>query len=217
MSYEQKEREALQTGVNKTPKLEIPLIKYFWQSNSLNRDQKDNIPKFFRNLKMLSSFTDNELRILTQHFHLRNFETNEVIFEQDQVGFGFYIIYSGHVDIQVRQYFTKDDSAKELNLTGDVMIPVAHLERNDYFGELALLQENSLRTATAIASERCALLGLFKPDMDQLLEYHPLIAAKLLKSISMLLANRITNVTSEIKALKLKIEMMEKNVSIPKI
>ncbi len=92
-------------------------------------------------------------------------------------------------------------------------ITVASLEANDYFGELALLQENSIRTATAVASEHCALLGLFKPDMDELLDRHPQVAAKFIKSISMLLANRISNVTSEIKTLKLKIELLEKNAT----
>ncbi|MFZ4712811.1 MAG: cyclic nucleotide-binding domain-containing protein [Bacteriovoracaceae bacterium] len=217
MSYEQNERESHESGKPETPRIEIPLVKYFWQSNTLNREGKDNIPKFFRNTKMLSAFNDNELRILTKHFHLRNFEPNEVIFEQDQTGFGFYVIYSGQVDILVKQTYSKKESSTQATESEEKLVQVANLEKNDYFGELALVQDNSIRTATAVASESCSLLGMFKPDMDQLLEYHPHIAAKFLKAISMLLANRITNVTSEIKTLKLKIELMEKNVSEKKL
>lgn len=213
MSYEKKEIESLKEGKTQTPRIEIPLVKYFWQANTLTRDSKDNIPKFFRNTKMLSSFTDNELRILTKYFHLRSFEPNEVVFEQDQTGFGFYIIYHGHIDIVVKPSSSTEDGARiGSGAHDDGLIQVARLEKSDYFGELALLQENSIRTASAIATDHAVLLGMFKPDMDELLEYHPHVAAKFLKSISMLLANRITNVTSEIKTLKLKISLMEKNV-----
>lgn len=190
-------------------KYQISMLKYFWQASPLSSNKKDTIPKFLKQLKLLGDFSDNELRTLSKFFNVRSYSSDEVVFEQNETGFGFYIIFTGHIDILAH----KNSDLEDLDIVGmDELIHVATLERNDYFGELALLQEDSIRTATAVARERTVLLGMFKPDMDELLEYHPHVAAKLLKSISMLLANRLSSVTSEFKTLKHKLSLMEKNV-----
>jgi len=80
------------------------------------------------------------------------------------------------------------------------------LEKYDLFGELALLQENSIRNATAVAKSDTILLGVFKPDLDDMILEQPIIAAKLLQAISMIVANRLFHLTQEIIQLKSKIE-----------
>ena len=85
------------------------------------------------------------------------------------------------------------------------------LEENDYFGELALLQENNFRTATAIAREQSQLLGLFKPDLEDLINEYPIVATKLLQSISVILANRLFSITSEVRYLKSKLMDLEES------
>ena len=65
----------------------------------------------------------------------------------------FYLIYSGHVDIIVE---TRDNQDKENSVNH-----IVSLEKHDYFGELALLQMNSIRNASAISGDSCELLGLF--------------------------------------------------------
>ena len=80
----------------------------------------------------------------------------------------------------------------------------------DYFGELALLQENNFRTAT-LSRDNSQLLGIFKPDLEVLIDEYPIVATKLLQSISVILANRLFSITSEVRALKMKIANMEEN------
>lgn len=210
MSYEKNEHQSFRDGKPQTPRIDVSLFKFLWQTNFLSQDS-NNIPRFLRELKLMEIFSDTELKIVANYFHLRTFTPSEVIFEQDDVGFGFYIIFQGHVDIMVRNTSPEEEKNSE-NPNQETLIQVARLEKGDYFGELALLQDNSLRTATTIAYDHTVLLGMFKPDMDELMEMHPLIAVKMLKIISMILANRITNVTSEIKALKYKISILENNV-----
>lgn len=210
MSIESKTKHDYKTAKTLPEKFQISVLKYFWQASPLSSSKKDTIPKFLKQLKILGDFSDTELRTLSKFLHVRSFASDEIIFEQNETGFGFYIIFTGHVDILARKNADQD----ETDVVGlDELIHVASLERNDYFGELALLQEDSIRTATAMAREHTVLLGMFKPDMDELLEYHPHVAAKLLKSISMILANRLSMVTSEIKSLKYKLSLAEKNVS----
>lgn len=211
MSYEKNESKSRQEGKTLTPRMDISLFKFLWQTSFLAQDP-NSIPRFLRDLKLMDLFSDSELKVLTNFFHLRTFSPSEVIFEQDDVGFGFYIIYKGHVDIMVRNIQSEEDKALSENPNQETLVQVARLEKGDYFGELALLQDSSIRTATTIAYDHTTLIGMFKPDMDELMENHPLIAVKMLKIISMILANRITNVTNEIKALKYKISLLENNV-----
>lgn len=211
MSYEGNIKEKIKTNNELPEKLNLSILKYFWQASPLSGGGDKAIPKFLRSIKVLKNFSDNELRILSHYLHLRYFSSKEVIFEQDENGVGFYFIYSGQVEILAKNY--KIDNHDELievteEESGEKNLPLIHittLERRDHFGEIALLQDNSLRTATAIAKESCCLIGLFKPDMNELINNHPVIAAKLLQSISIILADRLSSVAREMKVLKYKL------------
>jgi len=176
-------------------KLELSMLKYFWQASPFVR-RKDTYPKFLRKIEVLKNFSDNELRVFSKYLHVRNFREEEVIFSSGNLGVGFYFIFSGHVDI----------ISKNIDDSNSVVLT---LESLDYFGELALLQENSLRNVTAIGKGQAVLLGIFKPDVDELIEAHPIIAAKLLQSISMIVANRLFSVTQELRLFKHKMRQIE--------
>lgn len=188
-------------------KLDIPLLKYLWQANPLTGNRKKTIPKYLRNIEALKNFNDNELRILSKYLHSRTFGNDEVVFKQFDIGVGFYFIYSGSVDIIAEQ-----DSSTAVQLDENDEIPpkvILTLEEFDYFGELALLRDNSTRSATVIAKNPTELLGLFKPDMEDLISDHPVVGTKLLQSISVIIANRLFSVTDEVGRLKTRLSQLE--------
>ncbi|ATH09369.1 hypothetical protein BIY24_15900 [Halobacteriovorax marinus] len=193
----------IETSKELPPKLDIPILKYFWQSNPLFTSNKNSIPRFLRRIKVLENFSDNELRLFSKALHLRQFADGEVIFKQTDIGVGFYFIYSGRVDIIVENDQTVDDS------NDSKVNHVVSLDKMDYFGELALLQQQSIRNATAIARESCQLLGIFKPDLENLINTNPTIATKLLQAVSIITANRLFSVTNEVRRLKYKIKQLE--------
>ena len=205
MSYEKEISKKIEKNEPLPDKLEISVLRYFWQSNPIMGKKVDSIPKFLRRIEVLKNFTENELRILAKFLHVRKFSPGEKIFNQGELGVGFYFIYSGYTDLLVTETDTNVES--EDNKSGHILT----LEKYDYFGELALLQQNSTRNATAISRQGCELLGLFKPDVDQLINIYPLIAAKLLQSVSLIVANRLFSLTREVRELKYKINTMEKN------
>lgn len=204
MSFEENLKNKIKSGDELPEKLEISVLRYFWQSNHLVNKKEDSIPRFLRKIDALENFSDNELRILSKYLHFRKFANGEVIFKQGEQGVGFYLIYSGFTDIIVK------GNQAELGIEEEDTKNVLTLERFDNFGELALLQENSIRNATAVSRQGTELLGIFKPDIEEMINTYPLIAAKLLQSVSYIVATRFFALTREVQQLKYKVMSLEK-------
>lgn len=207
--FEEDLKKKFEEGKDLPERLDIPMIKYFWQASPLSGTRKTSIPKFLRKIEVFKIFSDNELRILTKFLHHRTFSNGECIFKQGDMGVGFYLLFSGHIDIIVADEHADDLSEEKDKATRLVV----SLERTDTFGELALLRDGSIRNATAVARESCELLGIYKPDIEELITLHPVVAAKLLQSISVIVANRLFSITKEVRMLKYKIMQLEKEVA----
>ncbi len=197
-SYEKEIKEASINKVELAKKIDFSMMKYLWMANPLSGARKHSIPKFLRNIELLKNFSDNELRILAKYMHNRKFSEGEVVFREGEIGIGFYFIYSGTIEL------SHDDLGSEVSDEKFLA-----LEEFSYFGELALLQEGNQRTATALAKNKCELVGIFKPDLDNLIVRHPVIAAKLIQSISIALADRLYYLTYEASKLHKRIKQLE--------
>ena len=197
-SYEKEIKEAGANKLELTKKIDFSMMKYLWMANPLSKTRKDSIPKFLRNVDLLKNFSDNELRILAKYLHNRKFSEGEIVFRAGEIGIGFYFIFSGTIEL------SHDDLNSEVNQEKFLI-----LEEFGYFGELALLQENNQRTATALARNQCELVGIFKPDLDNLIIRHPIIATKLIQSISIALADRLYYLTYEASKMFKKIKQLE--------
>ncbi|MBC7540594.1 MAG: cyclic nucleotide-binding domain-containing protein [Bacteriovorax sp.] len=197
-SYEKEIKEAGANKLELTKKIDFSMMKYLWMANPLSGARKDSIPKFLRNVELLKNFSDNELRILAKYLHNRKFAEGEVVFRAGEIGIGFYFIFSGTIEL------SHDDLDSEVNSEKFLV-----LEEFSYFGELALLQEGNQRTATALARNKCELVGIFKPDLDNLIVRHPIIAAKLIQSISIALADRLYFLTNEASKMYKRIKQLE--------
>ena len=205
-SYEKELQDKLRNNEEFPPRIDISTLKYFWQASPLAGTRKDTIPKFLRKIEVLKNFADHELCTLSKYFHLRSFADNEVIFNQNDLGIGLYFVFSGNVNIVVGGENYHQEFEDETRKTEEYVLS---LDKGDYFGELALLQDSNLRNGTAIAKESCQLLGIFKPDLEELIGTHPIVATRLLQSVSMIIANRLFSLTKEVGRLKFKLSQVE--------
>ncbi len=211
-TYESEVKEKMAKGDPLPNKIDIPIVKYFWQSNPLTPSRTETIPKFLRKIPVLKNFTDNELRILSKSMHHRHFTGGEKIFKQNESGIGFYFIYDGQVDIIIENNIV-DNEKRKLSSEAKILLS---LDKYDYFGELALLQEGSIRNASVVAKYACELIGIFRPDVEILINEEPIVATKLLQSISMIVATRLHSVTSEVQRLKAKVKFYEEKYDVKK-
>jgi CRP/FNR family cyclic AMP-dependent transcriptional regulator len=199
------EKDIKESGIKEnelSKRIDFGMMKYLWMANPLSKVRRDSIPRFLRNVELLKNFSDNELRILAKFMHSRKFHESDVVFREGEIGIGFYFIFSGLIELSKADYGNEIGEEKFLIL-----------DEFSYFGELALLQEGNPRSATAIAKTPCELIGIFKPDLEHLIENHPVIAAKIIQSISLALADRLYFLTEEASKLSRRLRKLERQLA----
>ena len=203
MSYEREMMDKAQKGEVLPDRLDVPILKYLWDASPVSFRTKENYHEFFKKISVLNSFSDNEIRLFTKFLHRREFIANETIFSQGDSGYGFYFIFQGSVNIYTNHLNTNTEDKGEF---------VIRLDRRQYFGEMGLLEDFNRRSATVIAHENTVLLGIFKPDLEKMLELYPVLGAKFLRETALIMANRMGQLTREIMSLKKKVKELENRV-----
>ncbi|MFP5492097.1 MAG: cyclic nucleotide-binding domain-containing protein [Bacteriovoracia bacterium] len=200
MSYENEVRDLAGKCEEIPDKVSISTLRYIWQAGPFSLNRNESLPRFLTRVNVLKEFSDYELRLLSKYLHQRKFQRNEVVFRQGDAGYGFYFVFKGSVSIV-------HISGKEVDVKEHVL---AKIEKSQYFGEMGLLEEYNRRSATAICLEETVLLGLFKPDLEALLDQHPVVGAKFMREISLILAQRLGALTEEVSKLRHRLGEKEK-------
>lgn len=97
------------------------------------------------------------------------YAAGDMIFSQGDLGTEMFIIQEGEIDI-----------IKHIN---DESHLLSHLERGDFFGEMALL-ENAPRTADAVARTEVRVLVINGSRFDEMLRKNPEIAVRIIRKYS---------------------------------
>lgn len=149
----------------------------FWENIFRRRGHEATLAYFLGTVPAFAKLSERELAILENLVHLRNYESKELIFGEGDIGSGMYIIRSGQVQI-----FSQDDA----NQTTEHAL----LETGDFFGETALTASRP-RSASARTTETTVLVGLFRSDVEQAIQRHPLLTAKLMYGLNRVLGDRL--------------------------
>ncbi|MDP2275752.1 MAG: cyclic nucleotide-binding domain-containing protein [Archangium sp.] len=139
-----------------------------------------------RGIPLFHELKDPELKRVAKLLHERHYEAGEVVFREGQTGAGMYIIKEGAVDIVLRLA----DGAEQ---------SVVSLHAGQFFGELALL-ESSPRTATAVVRKPSVLLGLFQPDLEQLLDRDSKLGARVVWNLARMTGLRLRELSDLMRA-----------------
>jgi CRP-like cAMP-binding protein len=115
---------------------------------------------------LFSSCTDKELENVMVTAKERSFDAGEVIIREGDPGLGFYLILEGAAEVR------KGGTA------------VAELGPGDYFGEMALLLEDTPRTADVVATSQAKCLVITQWDLRALISTHPDIGMKIMNELA---------------------------------
>ena len=146
---------------------------------------KESLADILRTIPLFADLTQKELSILEEAVHIRTYQAGDTVFVETEPGAGMYVIQSGHVNIVLQH---RSETPKVL----------AELEPGDFFGEMALLGDTT-RSATALAIDRCELIGFFHPDLQEVIKLHPQIGAKITLGLAKTLAERLRYTNDQLR------------------
>ncbi|MEZ4702094.1 MAG: cyclic nucleotide-binding domain-containing protein [Rhodothermales bacterium] len=125
--------------------------------------------KALRQVPLLAAFKRNELDILAEALHSREYKRDEYIYRERDPSLGLYFVEQGRVRLLVEE---ANGAMQDLRTVADYGI----------FGELAVLGDfRRLETAQAITETR--VLGFFRPEMKYMMKQEPRVAALLLHAL----------------------------------
>ncbi len=137
---------------------------------------------------MFSKLDKRELEFLETVVHIRNYEPDEAIFSEGDIGSGMYAIRSGQVQI-----FSRDIDGEETTR--------AILEPADFFGEIALTASRP-RCASARAIGPTVLIGLFRSDVQEAINRQPAPLAKIMFGLNRVISDRLLQCSLQLEKLK---------------
>lgn len=143
------------------------------------------VPEALRQNVLFSTLTAKELHFLSSLIYERVYEAGETVFRQNDRGLGMYVIARGSVAIKA----TTPEKGE---------VEVARLEKGSFFGELSLIDQDNMRTATAVSLEKSVLIGFFKPDLMEILDRKPAMGVKILLMLSQVLGKRLMATTDRL-------------------
>ena len=152
------------------------MSSFIWTPVENKKNKTDDV---LANTFILKNLTKSERRKLLKIGHVRTFAKDEIIFRRGQPSFGMYVVLKGTVEIYVK------NKGKEVKIT--------RFKKGDMMGELSLV-ENNIRTASARASEDCALFFLFNKDLKNLFNEDPRLGLSLYHGIITAMSMRIEEI-----------------------
>ncbi len=157
-----------------TPAKASPVWGSLLGLGSSGQNGDEAIPEVLRRIPIFEGLNKRELASVERILYRRNYEAEEVVFHQGDPGLGMYIIVHGTVLI-------RSEPPRQ---------PLAELRDGDFFGELALLDEQP-RSATALAKAPTSLLGFFQPELFGLLDRHPRLGMKIVLGLARIIGRRL--------------------------
>jgi len=142
-----------------------------------------NKKNLLKKISILQDLSPRDLTYITRIAQEEKFRKNQGIFSAAASGDSLYIVMEGRVKI-----YSSSASGKVKTL--------AYLEKGDFFGEMALLEEQS-RSASAKALDDSTLLIIHRRDFQRQLKKNTTLALNFLRVLS----NRLRRADREIESI----------------
>ena len=146
-----------------------------------------------KSLRLLRGIPDDQLVTLGEFLAAKEFSDGQPVFEEGSKGSSLFFITDGHVRI-----------AKQLRSTGAGAAEykeLAVLGPGDCFGEMALIESETPRSASAIASGPAVLFELGRDDLNRWLGAHPQLAIGFFSHLVETLSGRLRRSSNELTLL----------------
>ena len=132
--------------------------------------------QFLKTVPFFNELSHRQIKTVSDIVFERNYETDELIFEEGQPGAALFLILDGKVAVEM---------CRENHTTA-----LAILEKGAFFGEMALLNE-APRSANARSLERTYTLALYRNDLSRLIQRDPQTACQIYRALASMVGDRL--------------------------
>ena len=149
------------------------MSNFFWTNFSKQTSSEiEVITRHWQNTPLFDNIPLRHVKALAENMHVRKYQKDEWVFRRGDQGAGAIMVLEGQVKISANQ------------------IELAELETGDFFGEIALA-ENDKRTADAQCIEPCRLVFFLKQELEEWIEVEPRLGNIFLMNLASTLAQRL--------------------------
>jgi CRP/FNR family cyclic AMP-dependent transcriptional regulator len=182
------------SSVKPIPARKLVADKLLWETLERWKRSSPELDRiqFLKTVPFFNELSHRQLKTVSDTIFERNYETDELIFEEGQPGAALFLILDGKVAVEM---------CRENHTT-----TLAILEKGAFFGEMALLNE-APRSANARSLERTYTLALYRNDLRQLIQRDPQTACQIYRALASMIGDR----------LRLTNELMETEISTEKV
>jgi CRP/FNR family cyclic AMP-dependent transcriptional regulator len=156
---------------------------------------KKQLRSQLKNFSLFFGLTLSQLDMLEHIVHEKSYDANEIITREGDAGDELFLLLKGKVEIS--KSLTLLVSRGDLD-TREKSLTQLKAEDAVYFGEMAILQEQRVRSATTKAVEDCIVGIIKKDDLLALFEKYPEFGYKVIKNIAQTLAERLEKANQDI-------------------
>ncbi len=136
-------------------------------------------------IELFEGLPEDQLESLAQHMRQRVYPAGAIVVNEGDEAHGMFIVDTGALKV-----FVTEENGKEVTLS--------LLGPEDYFGELALLDE-APRSASVITVEKTTLLQISRADFNEVIAANPACMQIIMRN----LVGRIRELTDNVRALAL--------------
>jgi CRP-like cAMP-binding protein len=158
-------------------------ISSFWSNLFKSPAERSDLEDVLLSMPPFKNFSSTHLKNLMKITHSRVYNSGEFIFYQNDPGIALYLIRDGEVKI-VKHSQNEEE------------IELARFGRGDFFGELALL-DNDVRSASAVVVIDANIAVIFKPDLDRFIDKFPKRGNQILTGLGQIVATRLRKLDDE--------------------
>ena len=139
---------------------------------------KESVKALMREMPHFDRLDNGELDILAEYIDYQKVEADSTLVKEGDTGESLYYIVSGEMEI------------KKEALDGRQAVH-ARFKKGATVGEMAIVEEKSTRSATAVALKETELLVLTRGRFDELAGINPNIALKVTQNIANMISARL--------------------------
>jgi len=143
---------------------------------------------FLNTIPAFQQLSNTELKEFTRIVHVRWYSKDEPVFYAKEPGLGMYFIHKGSVKIYHDE-------------TVNGQAPSSILMRGEFFGELSFM-ENHRRPFSAVANEETCLIGMFKTELQRIVERKPKLGVKIMMILTQLISEQLYYKDEELRQIR---------------